>query len=117
QARVRITLCFCGRRSECFIHKVRGRCMASPLRNWVKHGSDSGETTSLATHHRNKPNMSNTGSNANNTNVVTSDSPAKLELTAYRGGQAVFREQRVVALIAGRNRVFLAGLPAQFDPH
>src|SRR5207253_2002532 len=51
------------------------------------------------------------------TNIVTSENPAKLELTAYQGGSAVFREKRVVALVAGRNRVFLAGLPAQFDPN
>jgi len=61
--------------------------------------------------------MNNTGSNANNSgNIVTSENPEKLELTAYQGGQAVFREKRVVALVAGRNRIFLSGLPAQIDP-
>jgi hypothetical protein len=48
--------------------------------------------------------------------AVTSESPASLELTAYQGGAAVFREKRVVVLTQGRNRLYLAGLPATFQP-
>ncbi len=45
---------------------------------------------------------------------VTAAAPQKLELTAYQGGQAVVREERVVTLPEGTSNLAFDGLPQQF---
>lgn len=61
-------------------------------------------------------NQNTESTQAADNSAVTSESPASLELTVYQGGAAVFREKRVVVLKQGRNRLYLAGLPATFQP-
>jgi len=50
-------------------------------------------------------------------NVVTSDTAATVELTAYQSGPAVIRETRVLKLAKGKSHVYIGGLPKQFVPN